>query len=97
MIVNQRGRGMASRAPYTAPRPYRWRGTPGWDPANVVLSTHPHVGVSQEVLRQEAAERRAEFARLREAGVGVAEAGARLGVTRRTATKYEAARTGGAP
>jgi hypothetical protein len=73
--------------------PYRWRRTPGWDPAKAggVPQTSgargPAAFNSAQVERGNA--RRARFAELRAAGVGVVEAGREVGVGRSSARDYE--------
>jgi hypothetical protein len=69
-------------------RPYRWRGTPGWDPAAAapIRKRDRDQNRAQEVLMRA---RRAEFARLREAGTGVGEAAQQVGVGRSRGREYE--------
>jgi hypothetical protein len=65
--------------------PYRWRGTPGWNPAK---AGSPWYGNNAEQAARAAA-RRARFAELREAGVTVRDAGREVGVGGSTARGYE--------
>jgi hypothetical protein len=78
-------------------RLYRWNG-----PEAKALSAQPpeegparrktEPGVSPQARIERAKQRRAEFARLRREGTGVAEAGAAVGITAPTARLYERAR-----
>lgn len=70
--------------------PFRWRGTPGWDPAALgpiegAAPYAPRHGAPQERMAQ----RYAEFTHLREQGVNVVQAGARVGVSADRARRYE--------
>jgi hypothetical protein len=77
---------------YAAPAaPYRWRGTPGWDPAAAVAERTSARGNLERRGRLARLER---FTELRAQGMGVTEAGAQLGLAPRTARGYEADRTG---
>jgi hypothetical protein len=74
--------------------PYRWRGTPGWDPAKAG-GTPGSSGGSQAGGTGQAARgaaRRARFAELREAGVTVLDAGRQVGVGVAAARGYERGR-----
>ena len=73
-------------------KPYRYQGRPDWDPA-AGFGVPPKPGHGPSALQRERAERRrAEFGRLRAAGVPVSEAGARVGIRPDTARRYEARR-----
>lgn len=78
--------------------PYRWRGTPGWDPASAVPPRKPrpgpgrgHRGATPEQVAR-SRERQVEFARLREQGRSLASCARALGVGTSTVQKYEQAR-----
>jgi hypothetical protein len=68
-------------------KPYRYQGNQGWDPAKL--------GPMQTQSQRKDA-RVAEFARLREQGMGIAVASAGAGVNRETGRQYERARLRGA-
>jgi hypothetical protein len=95
-VRNARGTGMASRAPYMPQQPYRWRKTPGWDPAALAPMQDGGPGFSApEASRRRRAARLAEFTGLRLAGIPVAEAARRVGVNADTGRGYEKARLAG--
>ena len=69
---------------------YRWRNTPGWTPGDARFrepaGPPPPATVAKAAAR---AARIAEFARHREQGLSILEAGRRVGITRKTAYVYE--------
>lgn len=71
-------------------KPYRWRKTPGWTPGDARFresaAPPPPATVAKAAAR---AARIREFARHREQGLGILEAGRRVGVTTKTAYVYE--------
>jgi hypothetical protein len=83
-------------------KPYRRFGQQDWDPAAVGPMNAPEPGTGFAAERARAARRamaearRAEFAEHRAGGLGVAEAGAAVGVTAATAKAYERLRKAGA-
>lgn len=86
-----RGTGM-SRQVALPDRPYRWRGLPGWLPGDqgpmeegTDYRPRRNVQAAQALM----AERLAKFTALRDADVGVVEAGAAVGVSADRARKYE--------
>lgn len=76
---------------------YRWRGTPGWNPASVLAdlppdppkTVHPDRLKARALVLAEAQARRAEFARYRAEGWSVADATELVGVSVDTGRKYE--------
>jgi hypothetical protein len=98
--VNRHGRPvatfstLASSVPRVVDRPYRWRGTPGWDPAAAAAGRPAHKGFGgcTPEVRARSQQRQADFAKMRAAGVNVREAAVRLGVALSTAKNYERAR-----
>lgn len=74
-----RGSGVAQQVEVIR-KPYRYNGEPGWDPAT--LGPIP-------TGEQEREARVAEFARLRESGVGVRAAAAAVGLAEDTGRSYE--------
>jgi len=92
------GAGIAVPAASRQFRPYRRFGNPDWNPGKDIpprtekpKSTWRPPGISSRP--EDAAGRRAEFARLRqEERLSAAEAGKRVGLTPATAAKYETRR-----
>ena len=94
-MVNLRVRAVGSTLARSGPppaQPYRWRGTPGWDPAAAAAVEHGPGGGRRE--RKGRAARLERYAQLRAAGTGIVAAGAELALAERTAREYESIITG---
>ena len=81
---------------------YRWRGTPGWNPAEGRHSEGVAPRPAPQALRgspriraEEKKARFAEFCKLRERGIAVRDAGLMAGVGHRAAARYERERKAG--
>jgi hypothetical protein len=79
--------GGSDRNGLPGPRFYRYQGDPDWDPAKAAIP--PRRPPSPCRLREEAEERRARFAELRDQGMSREEAGAAVGIKPKTAWQYE--------
>lgn len=82
-----RGSGMAQQVDLGGGKRYEYQGKRGWDPAQLGPMLTPE---------QERAANEAEYARLRASGLGVFEAGRRMGVTEHAARWFEHKRREGA-
>ena len=87
--------GQANPSPVTMAKAYRYQGRPGWpfDPAS--RDGGEGIEAPKGGAKERAAERERNlraFTDARAEGLGVIEADARVGVTRKTAARYEKAR-----
>jgi hypothetical protein len=83
------------RPGYMPERAYRWRGKPGWNPAAMAPMPAPAKGGSNANRATTYRARLSQFFLLRELGMSVPAASARLGVTRERGGQYERMRQAG--